>query len=81
MVMRESTVVGSPQRDAAEKRKIPGERETSSRKGRVLERGEMRMRETDMQIDERRAHGTGEVIRKGIEEMIGIERREGKGTG
>lgn len=79
--MRESTVVGNPQRDAAEKRKIPGERETSIRKGRALERGEMRMTETDMQIDEKRAHGTGEVIRKGTEEMIGTERREGKGTG
>lgn len=36
-------------------------------------------RETDMQMDGKRI-GIGEVIRKGIEEMRGTGRKEGKGT-
>lgn len=56
------------------------EREKSRGKGRVQEREEMKMRKTDMQIDGKRAHGIVEVIRKGIEEMRGTGRREGKET-
>ncbi len=83
MVMRESTVAGTLWRDATEtQRRSPNERETSKGKvqGRVQERGEMKMRETGMQIDGKRAHGIGEVIKKGIEEMRGTRRRGGKGT-
>lgn len=40
----------------------------------------MKTKKTDMQIDGKRAHGTGEAIRKGNEEMRGTERREGKET-
>lgn len=81
MVMREGTVAGTLWRDATEtQRRSPGERETSKGKGRAQERGEMKMRETGMQIDGKRAHGIGEVIKKGIEEMRGTGRRGGKET-
>lgn len=40
----------------------------------------MKMKKTDMQIDGKRAHEIGEVIRKGIEEMRRTGRREGKET-
>lgn len=35
----------------------------------------MKMRKTNMQIDEKRAHVTGEAIRIGIEERRGIRRK------
>lgn len=38
----------------------------------------MRTKKTDMQIDGKRAHGIEEAIRKGIGEMRGTRRREGK---
>lgn len=73
--------MGNPQRDAAgTQRKSPGERKTNRGKGRAQEREEMKKRKTDIQIEGKRAHGTGEAIRKGIEEMKGTERRGGKGT-
>lgn len=47
-------------------RRSPDERETSTGKGRVRERVEMKAEKRDMQIDGKRAHGIGEAIRKGI---------------
>lgn len=40
----------------------------------------MKTKKTDMQIDGKRALWIGEVLRKGIAEMTGIGRREGKET-
>lgn len=73
--------MGNPQRDAAEtQRRSPGERETSRGKGTAQETEEMKKRKTSIQIEGKRARGTGEAIRKGIEEMKGTERRGGKET-
>lgn len=72
--MRESTDVGSPQRDATETQtRNLAEKETSRR--RVQGREEMKMRETDMLIEEKRAQGTGGVIKKELGEKRGMERK------
>lgn len=80
MSMKESTVVENPKKDTTGTQgRSLDKRDTSRGKWRVLQIHE-KMKTADMYTRGRRAHGTGEVTRKGIEEMRGTGRREGKET-
>lgn len=72
--MRGSTDAGSLQRDATgtQTRNL-AEKETSRR--RVQGREEMKMRETDMPIEEKRAQGIGGVTKKELGEKRGMEKK------